>query len=116
MCEFMNDGLSHGVCLPGCRRHERCPKAGDATLPSPSEGLLHQLRLGGRVDPPEGTLAGFLLRAGNLDEVPIQREIVADGVLERSGFRTKICTYIAKSRKSFSYMQQHMLENLTQRL
>ena len=57
------------------------PEAGDPPGPSFPEGLLDQLALGGGVDPPEGALARLLLRPRHLDEVAVQRQVVADRVL-----------------------------------
>lgn len=56
-------------------------EAGAAPRPALPEGLLDELGLGGGVYPPEGTFARLLLRARHLDEVAVERQVVADGVL-----------------------------------
>lgn len=62
------------------------PKAGDPPRPSFPEGLLDELGLRGRVYPPEGTFAGLLLGPRHLDEVAVQRQVVADRVLQERWF------------------------------
>lgn len=62
------------------------PEAGDPPGPSFPEGLLNELALRGWVYPPEGTFAGLLLRPRHLDEVAVQRQVVADRVLQRRWF------------------------------
>jgi len=69
--------------IPGGERAHGGPEAGDPPRPALPEGLIHQLALGGGVDPPEGALARLLLGAGHFDEVPVQGQIVADGVLSK---------------------------------
>ena len=60
---------------------EGCPKAGNASLSPSPEGLVHQLALRRRVDPPEAAFAWLLLRPRHLDKVPVERQVVPDGVL-----------------------------------
>lgn len=67
------------------------PKAGDPPRPSFPEGLLDELAFRGRVYPPEGTFAGLLLRPRHLDEVAVQRQIVADRVLRKRQFGLALC-------------------------
>ena len=69
------------MAVPGGEGPQRGPEAGPPPGPAFPEGLLYQLALGGRVDPPEGALARLLLGAGHLDEVAVQGQVVADGVL-----------------------------------
>lgn len=70
-----------GGDLPGRQRPEGGAEAGDAPLPPLPERLLHELGLGGGVYPPKGPLPGLLLGARDLNEVAVQREVVADGIL-----------------------------------
>lgn len=62
------------------------PEAGNAPGPSFPKRLLDELALRGRIYPPEGTFAGFLLRPRHFDEITIERQVVTDGVLcQRKG-------------------------------
>lgn len=62
------------------------PEAGDPPGPSFPKGLLNELTLRGRVYPPKGTFPRLLLRPRHLDEVPVQRQVVADRVLREKFF------------------------------
>lgn len=57
--------------LPGREGSHGGPEAGHSPGPTLPEGLFYQLAFGGGVDPPEGALAGLLLRAGHFDEVAV---------------------------------------------
>lgn len=84
-------GLSEWVAAdhrPGRQRSERRPEAGHAPLPSLPERLLHQLALGGRIHAPEAAFPRLVLRAGDFQEVAVEREVVSDGVLEKDMTRT----------------------------
>ena len=65
------------------------PEAGHSALPSPPEGLLYQLGLAGRVDPPEGAFSRFLLGARHLDEVSGKTGVRME-LLEANGARSAI--------------------------
>ena len=66
-----------------CRYESRlCSKTRKSTLPSSPKRLLDKFCLGGRFNPPEAAFAWLLLWTGNFDKIPIQRQIVSDGVLK----------------------------------
>lgn len=75
--------LKSDVHLPGGQRSHRSPEAGNSSGPALPEGLFYQLALRRGVDPPERAFARLLLRAGHLDKVSVQGQVVADRVLQQ---------------------------------
>ena len=63
---------------------KRCPEAGYPSLSSPTEGLCSELGLWCWVNPPEWPFAWLLLGTRHFDEIPVQWQVVTNGVLKQS--------------------------------
>lgn len=78
-------GCTRNLTLPGGEWSQWGPEAGHPSWPALPEGLLYELALRRWIDPPEGTFARLLLGSCHFDEVTVERQVVANGVLERRG-------------------------------
>ena len=66
---------------------------GHASLSPLLEGLVDQLHFAALVDLPEAAFAGLFLRARHFHEETVQRQVVANRVLEQQ------CTVTYRTRK-----------------
>lgn len=73
--------------LPGGKWSDRCPKAGHSSGPPLPKSLIYEFALGGGVYPPERALPWLFLRTGHFDEVPVQRQVVTNRVLQHTNKR-----------------------------